>query len=148
MCLFPYDRNLNLISLSKIKETDEKVYEYLIEHKETLQKRTYDTKSIEDTWHSIGRSQGLKDTFTKRIGVTSLVKDVKDVRLFEIDEGCGIYGGLYIKTDVSIDEIDKILCSWEFIDYVKSLRKYKSGGYYTFSSKDLEKYINYKLSGE
>ena len=31
------------------------------------------------------------------------------------------------------------------IKYLKSLRKYKSGGYYTFSSKDLEKYLMYRL---
>ncbi len=26
------------------------------------------------------------------------------------------------------------------------LKNYKSGGYYTYSSKDLEQYLNYKLS--
>ncbi len=32
-----------------------------------------------------------------------------------------------------------------FLDYVKLLKKYKSGGYYTFNSKDLELYLNFKL---
>lgn len=31
----------------------------------------------------------------------------------------------------------------EFLNYVKALKKYKSGGYYTFSSKDLENYLNW-----
>ena len=32
------------------------------------------------------------------------------------------------------------------VNYVKLLKNYKSGGYYTFASKDLEQYLNYKLS--
>lgn len=145
-CLFPYDDNLNLIPLYKMKEASPNVYAYLMENREKLEKRTYDTKDTDNTWHSIGRSQGLKDTYVDKICVTSLVKEPKDVRLYDVPGGIGVYGGLYIKTKLSIEEIDRVLCnSWEFIDYVKSLRKYKSGGYYTFSSKDLENYLNYKL---
>lgn len=145
-CLFPYDKDLNLIPLEKIKETDPKVYMYLLENKETLQKRTYDSKGMENTWHSLGRSQGLKDTYTNRIGITSLVREPHDLRMYHLGKGWGIYSGLYIKTDAAIEDIDRILCdNWDFINYVKSLRKYKSGGYYTFSSKDLENYLNYKL---
>ena len=145
-CLFPYDKDLKLIPLETIKETDPKVYEYLLENKETLQKRDYDSKGIEDTWHSLGRSQGLKDTYTKRIGINTLVREPKNLRMYYLNEGFGIYSGLYIKTDLPVERICEVLDgSWAFIDYVKSLRKYKSGGYYTFSSKDLEKYLNYKL---
>jgi len=32
----------------------------------------------------------------------------------------------------------------EFLAYVKLLGKYKSGGYYAFSSKELENYLNWK----
>ena len=144
-CLFPYDRELKLIPLERIKYIDPKVYTYLLENQETLKKRDYDTKGVEGTWHSFGRSQGLKDTYTERIGINSLVRDPHDVRLYHLEPKWGIYSGLYIKTDIPIFEIDKVLCDWDFINYVKSLRKYKSGGYYTFSSKDLENYLNYKL---
>lgn len=32
-----------------------------------------------------------------------------------------------------------------FTKYISMLKKYKSGGYYTFSSRDLEWYLNYAL---
>ncbi|MFG6319101.1 MAG: hypothetical protein K1W33_04465 [Clostridia bacterium] len=33
----------------------------------------------------------------------------------------------------------------EFGEYVSLLGKYKSGGYYTFSSKDVKTYLDYKI---
>lgn len=148
-CLFPYDENLDLVSLEKIKETSPEVYNYLVEHAETLQKRTYDTKMINDTWHSIGRSQGLKDTFVKKLSLNTLVKDKNDIKMNIVPAGSGVYSGLYIPIvdDIPPGEIAKLLRSDEFINYVKSLRKYKSGGYYTFSSKDVERYLNYMIEG-
>ena len=149
-CLFPYDRNLKLIPLEKIKETSQDVYDYLMLNNEKLKSRTYDGKDNErstmDVWHCIGRSQGLKDTFVDRIGLNSIVKCPDDLKIIPIKSGEGIYSGLYIKTDLPLKTIEDVLKTWDFIEYVKSLRKYKSGGYYTFSSNDVENYINYKLS--
>jgi len=144
-CLFPYDSQMRLIPLNKIRETSPEVYDYLISNRQKLEDRTYDSKGTDDTWHCIGRSQGLKDTYTDRIGINTLVKCPDDLKITPIKSGEGIYSGLYIKTDLSVEKIESILRTQEFIDYVKSLRKYKSGGYYTFSSNDVEKYINYKL---
>lgn len=144
-CLFPYDSQMRLIPLNKIRETSPEVYDYLISNQQKLEDRTYDSKDTEGTWHCIGRSQGLKDTYTDRIGINTLVKCPDDLKITPIKSGEGIYSGLYIKTDLSVEKIESILRTQEFIDYVKSLRKYKSGGYYTFSSNDVEKYINYKL---
>ena len=31
----------------------------------------------------------------------------------------------------------------DFIEYIKAVGKYKNGGYYTFSSKELESWLNY-----
>jgi hypothetical protein len=36
--------------------------------------------------------------------------------------------------------------SSDFLDYVSVLGKYKNGGYYTFSSSDVKKYLIYKLN--
>ena len=146
-CLFPYDENLDLVPLEKIKENSPEVYNYLVEHAETLQKRTYDSKGIDDTWHSLGRSQGLKDTFVKKISLNTLVKDVWDIKMNIVPAGSGVYSGLYIPLtdDILPGEIVKMLMCDTFINYVKSLRKYKSGGYYTFSSKDVERYLNYMI---
>lgn len=61
--------------------------------------------------------------------------------------GDGIYSGLYVITDINIPwrDIKDIIVSDEFIEYIKLLKKYKSGGYYTYNSKDVEQYINYHL---
>ena len=34
----------------------------------------------------------------------------------------------------------------DFIKYISVLKKYKSGGYYTFNSKELKQYLDFKLS--
>ena len=62
--------------------------------------------------------------------------------------GEGMYSGLYIvpNFDIPLQDIKKVIASDEFIEYVKLLKKYKSGGYYTYNSKDVEQYINYNLS--
>lgn len=52
---------------------------------------------------------------------------------------------MYILTKESFKTIKEIIISESFINYIASLGKYKSGGYYTFSSKDLELYLNYIL---
>ena len=40
------------------------------------------------------------------------------------------------------------LMSDDFVAYISLLGKYKSGGYYTFSSKDVKAYLDYKLAYE
>ena len=141
-CLFPYDQNLHPIPLNEIKENAEDVYQYIIDNMQGLKDRTYD-KSKEGYWHLIGRSQGLNDTFKNKIALNSLVKKAGDVKINEVKAGQGVYSGMYILTDLNAGDIDQILNTDKFINYVKSLRKYKSGGYYTFSTSDVEKYLNY-----
>ena len=65
-----------------------------------------------------------------------------------VKRGEGLYSGLYIITDYNIpfDDIISIIRTDEFVDYVKMLKKYKSGGYYTYNSKDVEQYINCYLT--
>jgi adenine-specific DNA-methyltransferase len=58
-----------------------------------------------------------------------------------------VYSGLYIYSDTfNVNEIEDLLKTNDFVEYVKSLKKYKNGGYYTFNSKDLENYLNYKIN--
>ena len=42
--------------------------------------------------------------------------------------------------------IERAIKSEEFINYISALKHYKSGGYYNYSSKELEQYLNYKIS--
>ena len=99
-----------------------------------------------DFWYLFGRTQALKDVSKIKYAVNTIIKDVQSVKLEFVPQGCGVYSGLYILTAVEFEIIQEILCSEEFVAYVKLLKKYKSGGYYTYSSKDLEQYLNYKLT--
>ena len=60
----------------------------------------------------------------------------------------GVYSGFYIPLYDTYDDkaeykIMKYIQNKEFVNYVKAIGKYKNGGYYTFSSKDLEAWLNY-----
>lgn len=140
--IFPYDSEGNPYSEEYIEEYYPSVYEYLISHKEKLISRSLDTNS---DWFLFGRSQGIKDTFKQKIAINTMIKDINSIKLNFVDSGYGIYSGLYILTNYTYDDIYNAVYNDEFVIYLKSLKKYKSGGYYTFSSKDLEKYLVYKL---
>ena len=45
--------------------------------------------------------------------------------------------------DMTFDDIRNIIVSEDFAKYIRLLKKYKSGGYYTFNTKDVQQYINY-----
>lgn len=141
-CLFPYDDKGKPINLSKIY-TSENMRAYLESNKTALLKGR--DSSCGD-WYLYGRTQALSDVYSTKIAINTIIKDIDSIKLNYVDKGQGVYSGLYILCDIDFDVISSILRSNEFVDYVRSLKKYKSGGYYTFSSKDLEQYLNYKLT--
>lgn len=140
-CIFPYDENGTPLTVEDIKQIP-KLYEYFLKNKPALEKRSILNK---DEWFLFGRSQGLKDVFKEKISVNQLIKDKNSLKIHALRKGEGIYGGLYILCKNSAQEIKDILSNDDFLDYVRSLKNYKSGGYYTFSSQDLEKFLTYKL---
>lgn len=94
---------------------------------------------------AFGRTQGLKDTYKRKIAFNTLIKDIKDIKIYEVPKGCGVYSGLYLVSEVPLSEFERVLKTSEFISYIKSLRKYKNGGYYTFNGADLGKYLAFKF---
>lgn len=140
--IFPYDSEGNPYSEEYIEEYYPSIYEYLISHKEKLISRSLEKNS---DWFLFGRSQGIKDTFKNKIAINTMIKDFNSIKLNQVEKGMGIYSGLYILSTYTYDDIYNAVYHSDFIKYLKSLRKYKSGGYYTFSSKDLEKYLMYRL---
>ncbi len=139
-CIFPYNKQGKPLSEEVLK--DSQTYKYLLEHKEQL---TNGRDSERSEWYLFGRSQAILDTFKNKIAINSIIKDLDSIKLVAVPAGCGVYSGLYILTDVLFEHIQSILLSADFLEYIKILKNYKSGGYYTFSSKDLELFINYKL---
>ncbi|MBQ8749273.1 MAG: hypothetical protein IJZ29_02235 [Clostridia bacterium] len=88
----------------------------------------------------------MKDTYKDKISINTLIRNTKDLKIVEVPAGSGVYSGLYIMSDVfSKTDIKNALLDEEFGTFVSLLGKYKSGGCYTFSSKDVKAYLDYKL---
>lgn len=139
---YPYDKNANLISEDEITK-DSEIYEHLLSNKELLLRRSSDKKD-EKFWYAYGRSQAINDTFKDKLALNLIIKNKGDLKLAFAPSGTGVYGGLYV-TGGDLNAVFNALNSDEFVEYVKFLKRYKNGGYYTFSSKDVKKFLDYKL---
>ena len=135
-CIFPYDDEGNLVSEDELSKNAPMEYKLLMENKVKLIERATD-----EPWYAYGRTQAIKDTFKEKWAVKSTIKDLSEPICKRVPAGSGVYGGLYILTEHP--EGLKALETQDFMNYVKMLGKYKSGGYYTFSSKELENYLNW-----
>lgn len=138
-CIFPYDKRGKLININDL-EVDDNLYKYMLSQKEKLTSRKIESDS---NWYGFGRTQAIADVKYDRISVNNLYRRISDVRVTKLSAGTGCYSGLYIISDFTFEEIQKALKSTEFIDYISMLGKYKSGGYYTCSSKDIKQYLDY-----
>ena len=140
---YPYDKNGKPLPKDLIFSNN-KISYYLELHNDKLLKGKSET--VCPDWYLFGRTQALKDVWSQKYTINTIIKDINSIKLNIVPSGCGVFSGLYILTTVSKDIISQILCNQDFIKYVTVLKKYKSGGYYTFNSKELEMYLNYKLS--
>lgn len=138
-CFFPYDRTGKPLPLQKAFDTED-IRDYMESRKQDLLKG----KAEHDGWYLFGRTQALADVFRFKVSVNTIVKGIGSLKISAVPEGCGLYSGLYVLCPEEWQEkIRKALQTDEFINYVACLKNYKSGGYYTFNSKDLEQYLNY-----
>lgn len=110
--------------------------------------------TTKDGWWLYGRTQAIKDVNKSRLSVNNLISTVDDLKLCYLRPGDGVYSGYYITSEKRngiwqargvIRDIIGYYDEDEFINYVKVIGKYKNGGYYTFSSKELQDYLNYKI---
>lgn len=142
-CLFPYDTKGKLLP-PDVALSDPEVRIYFEQNKEALLKGRPEYPS----YYEFGRTQALLDVWKDKIAINSLLRTEKDLKIEEVKRGEGLYSGLYIVNDYNIpfEDIKEILITKDFATYVSLLKKYKSGGYYTFNSKDVEEYINYYIT--
>ena len=142
-CIYPYDFNGKPLPLHFFRK-NAAAYNQLLSNHDNLTK----SRDIEDDkyWYLFGRTQALKDVSKMKYAINTIIKDKDSLKIECVPSGKGIYSGLYILTDIEFETIKQLLCSEDFINYIKLLKNYKSGGYYTFASKDLEQYLNYKLT--
>lgn len=151
MLFYPYDRNGKP---KKWEEFHPKLQSHLLDRAKALNINT-----TKDGWYLYGRTQGINDFMRYKIAVNNLINDSNDgkcgIKMAAAPAGVGVYGGLYMTPSESyannedFDELDfntkifALLHSEMFMDYVKMLGHYKNGGYYTFTSKELESFLNY-----
>lgn len=142
-CLYPYDRQGKPLSKETVFATPA-VADHLNANKEALLKERKEFPG----WWEYGRTQALLDVWRDKLALNTLCRTEKDLKLEIVKAGEGIYSGLYVVTDYDIPfcEISHILLTPDFAEYIRTLKKYKSGGYYTFNTKDVEQYINYFLT--
>jgi adenine-specific DNA-methyltransferase len=140
--IFPYNKQAKPLSEQEIAEKHKAVYDYLVIEKDKLTKRSILNKN---EWYLFGRTQAIGDVNKPKLAINTIIKDVGSIKINEVPAGMGVYSGLYILYNGDYDTIRRILLSEDFVRYVKSLRKYKSGGYFTFSSKDLKNYLIYGI---
>ena len=141
-CLFPYDRSGQPVPFARLGKNRLIAARYR-EYEARLRGRSL---TDPDRWYGFGRTQGISDVYKRKYSVCPIIRTPEDLKITFCGEGVGVYGGLYILTDLDRRTIEDALLTEDFMEYVALLGKYKSGGYYTFSSKDLKRYLVWKLS--
>lgn len=144
--IYPYNENGKPLKYEDINVNTRHMLE--------IASKTLEVDTTNENWYLYGRYQGIKDMSKYRIGINTIIcDDITSIKVKLLEPYVGIYSGLYIvceNDEYFIEENYKklydLLVNLEFINYVKSLGKYKNGGYYTFSSKDLENYLNFKIN--
>lgn len=140
-CIFPYAKG-KLVPYQDLT-ANLSIKSYFETYKELLLKRSLEKNS---DWYGFGRTQGINDVYRCKFAINALIRTPFDLKLIKCDKGVGVYSGLYILTEIAEKELREMLYNEDFISYISLLGKYKSGGYYTFSSKDLKNYLEYKYS--
>lgn len=140
--IFPYNDQAKPLAEKDIQTKHKAVYKYLLSRKADLENRSIERGS---QWYLYGRSQAIHDVSQPKLAINTIIKDLNSIKLNHVPAGSGVYSGLYITYDGDFDDIKRLILTDDFVNYVKSLKKYKSGGYYTFSSKDLKNYLLYRI---
>ena len=142
-CLFPYDEKGKPLPPDKIF-SEKQVANYLQAHKDELLKG----RKEHPAWYQFGRTQALQDVYKDKLSINTLLRTEKDLKIEYVPKGEGIYSGLYAITHdgIPLEDIKQILETPQFADYIKLLKKYKSGGYYTYNTTGVEQYINWYIS--
>lgn len=141
--IYPYDKNGKPV---KFEELSKPIQTKLLERAKKLEIDT-----TKENWYLYGRSQAINDVRRSKYAINNLIKTKDDIKLHYCTSGMGVYSGFYILNKWNYNTgshthefIKETLNSDEFVNYVHSLGRYKNGGFSTFTTKELEKYLNFK----
>lgn len=146
---YPYDKEGKAIKDIEKEGIDKKLLDYIYEKCDK-----HDVSRSETGWWLYGRTQAINDVKYDKIVVNNLIRDVEDLKIRVLEnEGnkqYGVYSGYYIpigeeffKKPITKEIIIDAIKNDDFVRYIKAVGNYKNGGYYTFSSKDLENWLNF-----
>ena len=142
--IFPYNMQKDMKPF-KFDELSEYARNYLLERANEL--HLEEQGRMKGKWWLYGRTQAINYVATgMRYSVSPIISCKEDVIVKYVFSGMGVYGGVFVipnGTELDFD-VEECLKTDEFISYVKALGRFKNGGYYTFSSKELQNYLNYK----
>ena len=141
---YPYNKDGKPMSLL---EMDDKLVEFM---RNKAIEMEIDTEN--PAWYLYGRTQALNDVKYNKISVNNLIRNSDDIKLYFLinnnKEQFGVYSGYYIPVYESYNgnfmSILRTIKTQDFVNYIKAVGKYKNCGYYTFSSKELEAWLNYQ----
>ena len=141
--IYPYDKNGKPV---KFEELSKPIQTKLLERAKKLEIDT-----TKENWYLYGRSQAINDVRRSKYAINNLIKTKDDIKLNYYTSGFGVYSGFYILNKWNYNTgshahefIKETLNSDEFVNYIHSLGRYKNGGFSTFTTKELEKYLNFK----
>ncbi len=136
---YPYDENGKPMSLLDINDD---LVSYM---RDRMLDFDVDVENV--AWYLYGRTQALNDVKYDKLIVNNLIRRESDVKVKLLLGQQGVYSGFYIPLYDSYKnrshQLIRFIECKEFINYIKAVGKYKNGGYYTFSSKELEAWLNY-----
>lgn len=138
---FPYNFDFKPIAFHNFPTN---VQNFLIQNRPQLLKRSLSNST---PWWTYGRTQAINDLNKIKLSVNTLINNnINSIKTKIVKTGL-IYSGLYIVINSVKDakQLQNMICSQRFINYVQALSKYKSGGYWTFNSNDLNKFISFYL---
>lgn len=117
-----------------------KTYQYLLSHKERLEKRDMEKGT---PWFAYARSQGLQNSYNKKIAIKHVLSsEATTCDIKECNEQTLIFSGIYIivKNEKDYKKVLKILRGSELCKYLFTNGKNMSGGYRNINAKTIKSY--------
>lgn len=140
LIIFPYEYCNGRLTRFEINTMFEKypgVINYLEKFRRKLNLRNSNPSC---KWFEYGRTQALENLNQQKLLLSFIVTN--KVNVYEIDENTIPYSGIYIipKSNLDLSVAKEILESEEFLDYVKKIGTYVSGGSLRITANDIKNF--------
>lgn len=139
--LFPYKKNEKgryvAISEQEFKDKYPLSYEYLSSMKKELSARDKGKCKIKN-WYEFGRSQGLDNSFGKKIVFSTMGAEPNFILCK--DEDTTVYSGYFMKCDGNYNDLLDIINSKKMENFIAVSGRSFGGGWKSYSKKILERF--------